>query len=64
MNQSNKTLFTRREALIDTLTAALVTSLALPAAADASPLPAAAPEPEFVPENDYPFFGGDLPQGY
>jgi len=64
MIYTNKTPLTRRKALINTLTAALVTSLALPAAADASPLPAAAPEPEFVPENDYPFFGGDLPQGY
>lgn len=38
--------------------------LELPLAAVASPSPAPAAEPEFVPENDYPFFGGELPEGY
>lgn len=64
MNRPDKTPLTRREALIDTLKATLVTSLALPAVADAAPAPPPAPEPEFVPENDYPFFGGELPEGY
>lgn len=64
MNQPDKTHLTRREALLDTLKATLVTSLTLPAVADASPVPLPAPESEFVPENDYPFFGGELPEGY
>jgi hypothetical protein len=64
MNHPDKTPLTRREALLDTLKATLVTSLTLPAMADASPVPPPAPEPEFVPENDYPFFGGELPEGY
>ncbi len=64
MNHPDKTLFTRREVLLDTLKATLVTSLALPVVADASPVPPPAPEHEFVPENDYPFFGGELPEGY
>lgn len=64
MKQPDQTPLTRREALLDTLKATLVTSLALPAVADASPVPTPAPEPDFVPENDYPFFGGELPEGY
>lgn len=64
MNHPDKTPFTRREALLDTFTTALVGMLALPLAAVASPSPAPAAEPEFVPENDYPFFGGELPEGY
>lgn len=62
MNHPDTTPLTRREALLDGLKATLVTSLALPASADASILPDPATEPEFVPENDYPFFGCDLPE--
>ena len=64
MNHPDKTPLTRREALLDTLKTAVITSLTLPALADAAPAPPAAPEPEFVPENDYPFFGGELPVGF
>lgn len=64
MKQPDKTPLSRREALLDTLKTAVITSLALPAVADASPVPPPAPEPDFVPENDYPFFGGELPEGY
>ena len=64
MNYPDKTPLTRRTALVDTLKATFVTSLTLPVVADASPIPDPAPEPGFVPENDYPFFGGELPEGY
>ncbi|MBL9154546.1 MAG: hypothetical protein JNK37_18860 [Verrucomicrobiales bacterium] len=65
MNTTQESPLTRRETLIGTFNAAVViTSLTLPAMADASPVPCPAPEPEFVPENDYPFFGGELPDGY
>ena len=64
MNPPDKTPFTRREALLDTFKASLVTLLAPPVVADAAPAPCPEPEPEFVPENDYPFFGGELPEGY
>ncbi len=45
---------------------AVAGTLAPPLAAEAGPLtaPQAEPEPGFVPENDYPFFGGELPEGY
>jgi hypothetical protein len=58
MNTELNTL-TRREALLGTLKGAVVASLALPVFTEAALLPAVAPEPEFVPENDYPFFGGE-----
>jgi hypothetical protein len=50
---------TRREALLRALKATAVGSLALPVIAEATPptVLVPAPEPEFVPENDYPFFG-------
>lgn len=53
---------TRREALLAALKVTVVASLAAPALIQAEkPQP---PEPEFVPENDYPFFGGEVPEGY
>ena len=64
MNHPNIIPLTRREALLDTLKTAVAGALALPFAAEASPSPAPGAEPEFVPENDYPFFGGELPEGY
>jgi hypothetical protein len=64
MSHSDQRTLTRREALLGTLKATLVSSLGLPAVADASPAPVPVPEPDFVPENDYPFFGGELPEGY
>lgn len=64
MNPPDNTPLTRREALLDTLKATLLTTLAMPGVTDASPVPAPAQEAEFVPENDYPFFGGELPEGY
>jgi hypothetical protein len=55
---------TRREALLDTLRTVVVTSLTLPAVSAASAAEPPESEPGFVPENDYPFFGGELPEGY
>ena len=53
----------RRTALKRALHGALAAALA-PAASASLPPTALAPEPEFVPENDYPFFGGELPEGF
>lgn len=47
---------TRREVLLRAIKGAVAASLSWPLHSQASePLPAS--EPEFVPENDYPFFG-------
>jgi hypothetical protein len=64
MKRPTRDSLTRREALLDTLKTAVVGTLALPLVAEANPSSAPAAEPEFVPENDYPFFGGELPEGY
>ena len=55
MNPEPNTL-TRREALLRAFKGAVVTSLAGPLVADAGE-PPSQPAPEFVMENDYPFFG-------
>lgn len=47
---------TRREALLGALQGTVAASLAVPLIASSAELPAVH-EPEFVPENDYPFFG-------
>jgi hypothetical protein len=55
----------RREALLSALKGAVTAAVAAPVIVLAAPPSApAAPEPEFVPENDYPFFGGEVPEGY
>lgn len=51
----------RRTALKRALHGALAAAALAPAASAATP---PSPEPEFVPENDYPFFGGELPEGF
>ena len=48
---------TRREALLGTLKGAVAAALALPVVAESASAPAFDPKREFVPENDYPFFG-------
>jgi hypothetical protein len=54
---------TRREALLAAIKGTVVA--AAPVVAQAAPTaPTSPPEPEFVPENDYPFFGGSVPEGY
>lgn len=48
----------RREAMLRALKGAVTTAVAAPVIVQAAPqVPAAPNEPEFVPENDYPFFG-------
>lgn len=64
MNTPNETHLTRREAMFTALKSAVTAAVAAPViVAQAAPTPAA-PEPEYVPENDYPFFGGEVPEGY
>jgi hypothetical protein len=64
MNRDHPSL-TRRDALLRALKGTVAAAVAAPAIVQAAPpTPAPPPEPEFVPENDYPFFGGDLPEAY
>jgi hypothetical protein len=50
--------FTRRDALLKALRGTVAAAVAVPVITQAAPpVPAPQPEPEFVPENDYPFFG-------
>lgn len=58
MNQEPNTL-TRREALLGALQGTLAAALAAPVMVQAETSVAAESEVEFVPENDYPFFGYD-----
>ena len=64
MNTESNTL-TRREALLSALKGTVATAVVVPVAAEGAQS-ASAPqtEPAFVLENDYPFFGGKLPEGY
>ena len=55
MNAEPNTL-TRREALLTAIKGTVAATLAAPFVATASESPSAV-ESEFVPENDYPFFG-------
>lgn len=52
--ESNR--LTRREALLSAIKGSVAASLAMPFISKATGAPPA-PKPEFVPENDYPFFG-------
>jgi hypothetical protein len=56
MNNESNTL-TRREALLNALKGTVAAALSVPLITKASEPPLASREPEFVPENDYPFFG-------
>ena len=59
MHTEPKTL-TRREALLNGLKGTVAAAVAVPIMVQAAPAtPTSSPEPEFVPENDYPFFGYD-----
>jgi hypothetical protein len=55
MNTEPNTL-TRRAALLSALKGAAAAAVAAPLMASAE-APVPVPDPEFVPENDYPFFG-------
>ncbi len=64
MNTEPITL-SRREALLNALKGTVAAAVATPVIVQAAPVAATAPpDPEFVPENDYPFFGGETPEGY
>lgn len=54
---SQSHILTRREALLSGIKGTVAVSLALPLISKASEPPPSSPEREFVPENDYPFFG-------
>lgn len=59
MNTEPITL-TRREALLNAIKGTVAAAVATPVIVQAAPTaPTSLPEPEFVPENDYPFFGCD-----
>ena len=49
--------FTRREALLSVLQGTVAFSLAAPFITTVAAETTSVPAPEFVPENDYPFFG-------
>ena len=63
MNTEPITL-TRREALLNALKGTVVAAVATPIIVQAAPEAPAQAETTFVPENDYPFFGGEVPEGY
>ena len=49
---------TRREAMLNVLKGAVTAAVVATVLVKAAPsVPTLAPDPEFVPENDYPFFG-------
>ena len=57
MNTEPKNL-TRREAILSALKGTLAAAAAVPVIVQAKAAAStSSPEPEFVPENDYPFFG-------
>ena len=63
LDPSRENTLTRRDALKRAFKGSFATAVATPVILQAAP-PAPAPPPEFVPENDYPFFGGELPEGF
>lgn len=55
---TESTNLTRREALLNALKGTVAAAVAVPVIVQAETAsPASSPEIEFVPENDYPFFG-------
>ena len=54
------TNLTRREALLNALNGTVAAAVATSIIVQAAP----PSQPEFVPENDYSFFGGELPEAY
>jgi len=57
MNSEHNNL-SRREALLNALKGAVTAAVAAPLVVQAAPAtPVVEPQAEFVPENDYPFFG-------
>ena len=58
------TFFTRREALLNALKGTVAAAVATRVIVQAAPETSAQAEATFIPENDYPFFGGDVAEGY
>jgi hypothetical protein len=58
------TNLTRRDALIRALKGTAAAAIVTPVISQAKVSVPPTPEPEFVPENDYPFFGGEVPEAY
>jgi hypothetical protein len=58
------TFFTRREALLNALKGTVAAAVATTVIVQAAPETSAKAETTFIPDNDYPFFGGDVAQGY
>ena len=61
---TESTNLTRREALLNALKGTVAAAVATPIIVQAAPEAPAQAETTFVPENDYPFFGGEVPEGY
>lgn len=63
MKQSSETGISRREVLLTTLKGTLAATAVVPCLSmNAAPVISPLESLEFVPENDYPFFGGELPE--
>lgn len=58
------THLTRRDALLNALKGTIAAAVATPIIVQAAPEAPAPAEAAFVPENDYPFFGGEVPEGF
>jgi hypothetical protein len=58
MNNKSNTV-TRREALFSAIHGPVLASLVGAPLISSVEVPAPVPEPEFVPENDYPYFGDE-----
>lgn len=63
MNDHLEAKLTRREALLGTLKSAVVVSLALPLMTEETKAVTPIAPTEFVPENDYPYFGYEPDSG-
>jgi hypothetical protein len=62
---TQNTSLKRRDAIMRVLQGTAAVAFAAPAVVRAAPTASPpAPEPEFVPENDYPFFGSEPPEGF
>ena len=62
--KAEATFLTRREALLNVIKGTVVAAFATPEMARAAPEDSAKAEATFIPENDYPYFGCELPDGH
>lgn len=61
---TESTNLTRRKALLSALKGTVAAAAATPIIVKAASEPSAQAETAFVPENDYPFFGGEVAKGF